>query len=96
MHFDNTRHAERTLVQALSIYWKKRPVELGKNGKLVRGPSAQPRDAPKAVADRNALDDILATVKCDGELRISGKKERERAAGKVYRVLEGRRHRSDR
>lgn len=81
-------------MQALSIYWKKRPVELGKNGKLVRGPSAQPRDAPKAVADRNALDEILATVKCDGELRISGK--RERAAGKVYRVLEGRRHRPDR
>jgi len=49
-------------VQALSIYWKKRPVELGKNGKLVRGPSAKPRDAPKAVTDRNALDDILAMV----------------------------------
>jgi len=50
------------LEQALSVYWKKRPVELGKNGKLVRGPSKRPADAQRPVEDRNRLDEILATI----------------------------------
>ena len=50
------------LEQALSVYWKKRPIELGKNGKLVRGPARRPHDAPRAVEHVDQLDEILATI----------------------------------
>jgi hypothetical protein len=51
------------LEQALSVFWKKRPVELeGGNGKLVRGPSRRPVDAPRPVKDYATLDDILAVI----------------------------------
>lgn len=50
------------LEQALSVYWKKRPVDMGKNGKLVRGPLRRPSDSQRPVDDRDRLDEILATI----------------------------------
>lgn len=50
------------LEQALSVYFKKRPVEFGQNGKLVRTPARRPADGPRPVADLGELDSILATI----------------------------------